>query len=418
MSTRSILAAFACTLAATLPAAQRTAALPAAVHGVDLGGMDTSVAPGDDFFSFANGTWYKGTQIPPDRASAGVWSTLAEEAAAQTHELLDHAASTPGAPDSDERKVADYYASYMDEAGIEAKKLAPLSGFRQAIAAIGDRRALTKYICGELRTDVDALNSTNFQTDHVFGLWIAQDLNEPDRYVPYILQGGLGMPDREYYTEQSPDMDKIRTSYRAHIAATLKLAGIADAEKEAADVMALEQQIAAVHATRTDSADVLKANNPWPRDEFSRRAPGIDWPACFEAAGLQGAPHFIVWHPGAVTGISALVGSVPLDTWREYLTFHLIDRYGGVLPKAFVDERFAFYGKQLSGTPQLRERWKRAVDSTNAALGDEVGKMYVRRFFAADAKAQLHTIVANIVAAFGRRIDALTWMNPKTKTNA
>jgi len=119
-----------------------------------------------------------------------------------------------------------------------------------------------------------------------------------------------------------------------------------------------------------------------------------------------------------VTGISALVGSVPLDTWREYLTFHLIDHYGGVLPKAFVDERFAFYGKQLSGTPQLRERWKRAVDSTNAALGDEVGKMYVRRFFPADAKAQLHTIVANIVAAFGRRIDALTWMNPKTKTNA
>jgi len=198
----------------------------------------------------------------------------------------------------------------------------------------------------------------------------------------------------------------------------LTLGGIDDADARAARIFALERDIAAAHATRTDSVDVHKANNPWPRGEFAGRAPGLDWPACFEAAGLNEQSHFIVWQPQAIVGIAALAGKTPIDTWRDYLTFHLIDRYASVLPKAFVEERFAFYGKVLSGTPQLRERWKRAVDATNAALGDTVGKQYVRRFFPPEAKAQLESMVARIVSAFSRRIDRLTWMNQTTKANA
>jgi putative endopeptidase len=198
----------------------------------------------------------------------------------------------------------------------------------------------------------------------------------------------------------------------------LILAGGSDVETRAAAIVSLEHDIAAVHATRTESADVDKANNPWTRDEFAARAPGVDWPACFAAAGLKAAPRFIVWHPRAVTGIAALVGSAPLDTWRNYLTLHFVDHYAGLLPSAFVNERFAFYGRVLSGTPQLRDRWKRAVESTDGALGDAVGRLYVRRYFPPEAKARLQATVKTIVAAFERRIDALTWMTPTTKAGA
>jgi putative endopeptidase len=390
----------------------------AAAHDIDVAGMDRSVAPGDDFFAFANGTWFKAAQIPPDRSSIGTWSQLFDETTQQTRELLESVASGNPPAGSDERKIADYFSSYMDEAGIEAKGTAPLARLLDPIGAISDRPALTNWICQNLRADVDPLNNTNYHTDHLFGLWFSQDLNAPNRYTPYVLQGGLGMPDRDYYVEQSSDMERIRGSYRGHIAAMLKLAGVADADAKAARVYALEQQIAAAHWTRTQSADISKANNPWTRDEFAVRAPGIDWPACFRAAGLEGASTFIVWQPSAITGISALVGRESIDGWRDYLTFHVIDRYAGVLPKAFVDERFAFYGKVLSGTPQLRDRWKRAIDATNGALGDAVGRLYVRKYFPPEAKARLQTVVKNISVAFERRIDKLTWMDPKTKASA
>ncbi|MGE5813216.1 MAG: M13 family metallopeptidase, partial [Acidobacteriota bacterium] len=377
---------------------------------------DRSMAPGNDFFRYANGTWLKTAQIPPDRSSFGAFAVLADQAARDTRSLLEAAASA--APGSDEKRIGDYYASYMDEAGIEAKGLRPVDRFLATINQIADRPALTKQICGDLRADVDALNATNFQTDRLFGIWIAQDLNNPGRYAPFILQGGLGMPDRDYYLDESPSMQKIRDAYRGHIATMLKLARVENADAKAERVFALEKQIAAAHATRTESVDVTRGNNPWPREEFSKRAPGLDWSACFAAAGLDQAPQLIVWHPKAITGLAALVGSVPVETWRDYLTFHLLDHYGYVLPKSFVDERFAFYGQTLSGTPQIRERWKRAVDVTNGALGYAVGKLYVQKFFAPEQKAQLQTVVKNIIAAFDRRIDGLTWMNPKTKAGA
>jgi putative endopeptidase len=405
----------AATLVAAPQATSRQAAAPPTVHGIDVAGMDRSVKPGDNFFAYANAAWFRSVQIPPDRAAIGIWDTLNDRATTNVRELLE---GTSDGDNADTRKARDYYASYLDEASIEKSGLRPLSGFIKQIGAITDRRALTDWICSNIRADVDPLNATNFHTDHLFGVWISQDFNQPTRYTPYLLQGGLGMPDRDYYLDGSKEMESIRGSYRAHIAAMLRLGRVADADAKAGRIYALEKQIAAVHATRTDSADVSKGNNPWQRDAFPARAPGVDWQACFAAAGLQSTDHFIVWHPGAVKGIAALVGSEPLDTWRDYFTFHLLDRYAGVLPKAFVDERFAFYGKVLSGTSQLRPRWKRAVDATNGALGDAVGRMYVKRYFAPEAKARLQAIVATIVHAFELRIDRLEWMNPKTKASA
>jgi putative endopeptidase len=386
-------------------------------RGIDLAGMDRSVPPGDDFYRFANGGWLKTAQIPPDRSSIGIFAELAEKVANDTRRLLEAAAGGAAASGSDERKAGDYYATYLDEAAIEAKGLQPLQPFLQSVAAIADRRALAAWIGRNLRTDVDPLNATNFHTHRLFGLWVSLDLNQPDRYVPYLLQGGLGMPDRDYYLDTSPRMATTRAAYQAYIVATLKLAGIAGADAKAAAVVDLERRIAQVHWTRADSEDVLKADNPWQREEFAKRAPGMDWPAFFSAAGLDRAPELIVWQPSAITGIAALVGSVPLDTWRDYLAFQLLDDSVG-LPRAFVRERFAFYGRVLSGTPELRERWKRAVDSTNWALGDAVGRLYVARYFPPASKAQVKAMVAAITSAFGRRIDGLAWMAPATKASA
>jgi predicted metalloendopeptidase len=226
------------------------------------------------------------------------------------------------------------------------------------------------------------------------------------------------MPDRDYYLDASPRMTDIRTKYQEHIAAMLKLAGVKDADPKAGRIFELERRIAAVHASRTDSSDVQKGNNHWKREELPVRAPGLDWDAFLGAAGLGKASAFVVWQPGAVTGISALARDVPLSSWKEYLTFRAVEHAGNVLPRAFVEERFAFYDKVLSGTPQLRDRWKRAVSATDAALGEAVGRLYVERYFPAGEKARAEAMVKNELLVFSRRIDALAWMSPETKTKA
>jgi predicted metalloendopeptidase len=394
------------------------ASAAASAHDIDQSAIDRSVAPGDDFFHYANGAWLKKTEIPPDRSSYGVWSVLFDRAQQRTREMMEHAASSNAAAGSDERKVGDYFATYMDEQAIEKKGLGPLQETLAGIDAIGDKRALATWIGQQLRADVDPLNMTNFQTDRLFGVWIAQNLNDPAHNVPYLLQGGIGLPDRDYYVQTGARMDNIRTAYRAHIATVLKLAGIDKAAARADAIFDLERRIANAHTTRTESVDVVKANNPWTRDDFGRRAPGIEWDALLAGARLDQAPTIIVWHPAAFRGIAALVQSVPLDVWRDYLKFHELDRYARILPKAFADESFAFYGKTLSGTPQQQERWKRAVNATNGALGEPMGRMYVQRYFPATAKTQLQAMVTAIIAAFDRRLDALAWMSPKTKANA
>jgi len=377
--------------------------------------MDRATAPGDDFFRYANGTWLKTTEIPADRSYEGATYALYEKTQEQTRQLLEGIDRNAS---GDERQVKDYYDTLIDEAAIEAQGLGPLQTMLARIDAIKDRGELVTYMCGELRADVDALNNTNFETDRLFGLWIAADLADPTRYAPFLMQGGLAMPDRDYYLDPSAGMEKTRAAYLSHIETMLTLAKIPDAKAKAARVFALEKKIAGVHATRTESVDVKRANNPWTLEEFSTKAPGLDWQACFHAAGLAKVPRVIVWHPDAVRGSAALVGREPIDTWREYLTFHIIDRYAAYLPKAFGQQSFAFHGKVLTGAQEQRVRWKRAIDATNAALGDAVGKLYVRRFFPEEAKKQLQVMVKNITTAFERRIDSLAWMTPATKAGA
>jgi len=394
------------------------ASSPQGGHGIDFVGMDRAIAPGDDFFGYANGGWIKSNEIPADRSNYGVGAMLVEKTSTQVRGLIEDAAMGSPAPGSDAQKVGDYYASYLDEAGIEAKGLAPLKPELDRVAAIADKHALSAYLGTTLRADVDALNATNFYTDHIFGVWITQAFEDPARNVPYVLQGGLGMPNRDYYLVDSPRMTDIRTKYQAHIATMLKLAGVADAEAKAQRIFALEAKIAQVHVSRADSEDVHKADNPWKRGDFATRAPGLDWDAYFQSAGLAGQADFIAWHPGAIAGISALVASEPVETWKDYLTFHLLDHYAGVLPRALGDERFAFYGTVLAGTPKNRDRWKRAIDATNSALGEVVGKLYVARYFPPAAKAKIEAMVRELLVAYHARISNLAWMSPQTKEKA
>jgi putative endopeptidase len=382
---------------------------------IDITGMDKSVDPGDDFFAYANGGWMRSTQIPADRTSFGAFDVIFDMVSKRTAGLITEAGKST---DPEAKMVGDYYAAYLNEDAIEKRGLEPIKAELAAIDAIKTNAQLSSTLGSQLRADVDPLNATNFYTDRLFGAFISADFNNPTKNVPYLLQGGLGMPDRDNYLETDARNKELQEKYRTHIAAILKLANIADADTKAARIYDLEHKIAETHANRVESADVHKANNPWKLSEFATKAPGIDWTSYFKAAGLSGQPMIMVWHPGAVTGISALVGSSPLDVWKEYLTFRTLDRSAGLLPKAFADENFSFYRKELFGVPQQRAREQRAIQAASNALGDVVGKMYADKYFPPKAKTEIQMLVKNIVAAFGKRIDSLSWMTPETKAKA
>jgi putative endopeptidase len=379
--------------------------------------VDTSVRPGDAFYQYVNGAWLKATEIPADRSSMSDTAMLSEQADRRTREIIQQTAQDTKAT-ADAKKIADFYNAFMDEAVIENLGLGPLEPQLRAIAAVRDRKTLSRLLGSQLRADVDVLNNTDLDTDKLLGLWVAQDLDDPSRYAPFLLQGGLGMPDRDYYLDDSPATAAIRAKYTPHLAKVLGLAGIKDADAKAGRIFELEKRMATVHSTRVASFDVVKANNHWSRKDFDAKAPGLDWQEYFAAAGLGRQGDFIVWQPAAVTGLSALVASQPLDIWKDYLTVRAIEHASPYLPKVFVDERFEFYGKTLSGTPKPRDRWKRGIAVTNVALGDAVGKLYVARHFAPAEKARAEAMVHNLVAAFSRRIDQLDWMAPETKAKA
>jgi len=386
--------------------------------GVDLAGMDHSVKPGDDFDGYANGNWRKTAVIPPDRASTGIFLQVFNKAEQRNADLIKAAAAAKAPAGSNESKIADYYAAFMDQAGIAKHGLSPLKPELAKIDAIKTPADLASVLGGQLRADVDPVNATNFSTEHLFGLFVTQGLEDSAHNVAYLLQGGLGMPNRDYYLATDKDMAGIRAKYQSYIATQLKNAGIVDADAKAKAVFELEMKIAKVHESLVDSEDVHKANNPWNTADFAAKAPGLDWPAYLHAAGLDTQKQITVWQPSAIRGISALVASEPLDTWKAFLIFHTINHSAGLLPPAFADAGFEFYGHTLQGTPKQRDRWKRAIGALNNDLGDAVGQIYVKKYFPASSKAQVKQMVDNILAAFTDRVDQLDWMTPATKQKA
>ncbi|HET7105985.1 MAG TPA: M13 family metallopeptidase [Candidatus Acidoferrum sp.] len=377
--------------------------------------MDRSTKPGDDFYRYANGGWLKAQTIPAGQASFDNRAVLTERAGERVRGLIQEAANAKSDKGSLAQKVGDYYSSFADEAAIESKGLEVLSADMATISAISDKASLSAYLGTTLNTEVDGLTGN---ADHVFGVWVNQSFTDSKRYVFHLLQGGLGMPERDSYLDASPKMAELRSKYQAHIAAILKLAGVADAERRAGGILSLEVRMAQAFAPDADAADVFKQNNPWKRADFGAKAPGMDWNVYFTSAGVADQSEFVVWQPSAVTGVAALVGSESVEVWKDYLRFHLIEHYSSVLPKAVVAEDFAFYGTILSGAQSAPDRGKLAIAATNAALGQAVGQLYTQRYFPPEAKARAQAMAADIITAYRNRIANLTWMSAETKQKA
>lgn len=400
---------------ANAPAA---AATTAPTIGVDLAGIDRNTKPGDDFEEYANGAWRSKTEIPADRASTGTFLKVFEVAEKRNADLIRNAGKANPAAGTDARRIADYYAAYMDEAAIETAGLSAIDGELKAIDAIADRKALSRALGAQVRADVDPLNATNYDTEHLFGVFVSQPLDKAGPQVAYLMQGGLGMPNRDYYLAQDAEMAGNRDKYVAYVEQILSLSGTPDAKAKAKAIFDLETKIANAHANVIDTGDVHKANNPWATADYAKKAPGIDWPEFFGAAKLGDQQTVFAWQPQAIAKISALVASEPLDTWKDYLRFHTINQGAGLLPKAYADAAFAFYGTALQGTPKQTDRWKRGVGSTNNALGDAVGQIYIKEYFPASSKQQVESMVAGIVDAFDERLEKLDWMTAPTKAKA
>jgi predicted metalloendopeptidase len=377
--------------------------------------MDRSIKPGDDFYRYANGGWLKTVTVPAGRASYDTRAILTEKTAQRVRNLIQDAAKAKPAKGSITQKVGDFYASFMDEDSIESKGLTPLADEMAKISAIRDKTSLSAYLGTTMNSEVEGLTAN---ADHLFGVWINQGFQDAQHNLPHIWQGGLGMPDRESYLDPSSKMAELRAQYQAHVAAILKLGGVADSDTKAARILSLEAKIAQSHAPDSDAADVFKQNNPWKRADFSAKAPGMDWGAYFTSAGLAGQSDFIVWQPSALTGASALVNSESVDLWKDYLSFHLIEHCASVLPRSVAAEDFAFYGKILSGAEQAPDRSNAAIAATNAALGHAVGQLYTQRYFLPEAKAKAQAMVADLLAAYRARISNLAWMSLQTKQKA
>ncbi len=391
---------------------------PGSVSGIDLSSLDKSVKPGDDFFAYANGNWVKRTVIPADRSSVGGFYIADQQREKNTREMMDALLKSNPATDSDEGRIVNYYKAYLDTAAIDKAGMAPARGDLDAIAAIADKRALASAIGGTLRADVDPFNSTNYKTDHLFGLFVTQGLKTPGETLPYLLQGGLGMPEREYYLSGDAKMAGLRAKYRTYVETVMKAAGVPDPAAAAARVIALETKIAQAHESRADSEDFTKAAEVWTPADLQAKAPGIDWSALLDAAKLGSAPKFEAYHAAAIPRLAALVGSEPLDAWKDWLAFHTLNERASVLPAAIRDASFAFTGTAINGIPQQRPREKLAMNATSSALEDAVGKAYVAKYFPAAAKAEIEKMAEGIKAAFAKRVDALTWMAPATKAEA
>jgi len=378
--------------------------------GIDVDGMDRSVRPGTDWFGYVNGTWAKTTEIPADRSRYGMFNTLDERAREQVLTLIKESAEANAPAGSVAQKVGDYYASYMDVDGVEARGAAPLQPYLAKIDALKTSRDLSRLL-GE--------GQYTFMPTTI-GAYVNQDAKDPDVYILYMVATGLGLPDRDYYLQDTKEFQEVRAKYVEHLARMLTLSGVPEAQagKKAKGILDLETKIAKVHWNQVDRRDADKTYNKFTLAELQKQASGIDWTAFFEAAKIPAQEALIVSEPSAIVGIAKLTKSVPVATWKDYLRVHLTKNMASYLPQAFDAEEFAFSGTVLSGQPQQRERWKRGVDGTSGALGEAVGRLYVDRYFPPESKARADELVKNVIAAMDKRLAALPWMAPETREKA
>lgn len=402
--------------AASVASAQTHAAAPAAESGAgrhaeiggfgfDMTGMDAAVKPGDDFNRYASGVYLRDTAIPGDKTSYGVFDMLYDRSQQNLKALIEQSAANPTSS-ADAARIGAFYASFMDEAAVNRLGAAPLKADLDAVRAAVSHAEIAELM-GHSQTGFGA---------SLFGLAVFEDLKEPSKNSAYIFQGGLGLPDRDYYLE--PQFAEARTAYQAYVARSLSLAGWPDAEAAAAAVLAFETRIAEQHWTQVQSRQIDKLHNPMTRAELSAAAPGFDWEAWARGAGVQNAPVLVAANNTAFPGMARVFSETPVETLQAWQAFHVVKQASPYLSQDFVDANFDFFGKTLNGQPENRPRWKRGVQLVDNSLGEVLGREYVAKHFPADSKAQMETLVDNLLAAMKTRIEGLDWMGPETREQA
>lgn len=369
--------------------------------GFDKAGMDSTVAPGEDFYRYANGVWAKSTVIPADRSNYGMFTKLDDLSKKRTREILDDAKADPNS------KIGNVYTSFLDEAAVEAKGMAPIKPWLDEIRALKSRSQVAALFAKADRMGIGG----------PVGGYVGQDDKNPDVYIYNMRQAGIGMPDRDYFLVDNPRFAKLRDAYVLHLEKVLTLAGEGNAAARARKVFDLEKAVAQVHWNKVDSSDSTKTYNKMTVAALMKTAPGYDFAAFMKGVGVN-TSDVVVAQPSAFKGIAKIIGSADLATIRDALIIHSVNAYADQLPDAVAKEQFAFYGTALSGTPEMEPRWKRGVQFAEAGMGEELGKAYVAKYFPPETKAEVDKLVKNVLGAMGRRIDGLDWMTPETKVKA
>jgi putative endopeptidase len=370
--------------------------------GFDMAGRDQSVKPGTDFYDYANGAWDRATEIPADRSNYGMFVALQDLSLSRTREILDAAAKQPG------DKTGDFYTSFMDQAAVDAKGIAPVKPWLDAIGAAKDRTALAVQMAKLQRQGVPGL----------FGVGVGQDDKAPDQYIVGFRQGGLGLPDRDYYLSKDEKIVATRTAYQAFLAQMLTLAGQPEAAARAQAVVEFEARIATAHWSREESRDADKTYNKMTPAQSVASAPGFPWHDYAMALGIPQVPAVLIAQPTALAGEAKAFAETPLPVLKDYATLRTLVAFAPYLSQPIDKANFDFFGTALTGAPQQQPRWKRGVAQVSANMGEAVGREYVAKYFPPEAKAQADALVKNLIAAMGDRLRKLEWMAPETKQKA
>ncbi len=385
------------------------AASPPLTSGLDPASFDKSVRAQDDLFRHVNGAWLAVTEIPSDKPSYGGSYEAHDRTQEQLKVLVETAAKNPGAIGSAQQKIGDFYTSFMDEARADQLGITPLAPEFTAIDALSTKKDLAVYFARQLTLGVGGAPAQ---------AGVEGDAKDPTQSVLYLFQGGLGMPDRDYYLKNDAKLAEYRAKYVAYIGAMLTAAGVPDAPKAAARVMAIETALARAHWTTVQNRDAVKTYNRVATADLPARFPGLDWAAWTAELGLSSAPHVVVSQPSFFAAFGKYVAATPVDHWKPFLKFHAIDRFAPYLSASLVNTRFDFRGRTLQGIQELQPRWKRALANLETTTGELLGKIFVEAHFTPAAKARMDALVGNLRTAFGEGIDGLEWMGPETKKEA
>ena len=376
--------------------------------GIILKNMDTTASPGNNFTEYVNGTWMKNTKIPSDKASYGVGAIVNDKAQEDVKAIIENAAKGSATDGSDEQKIGDFYESYMNMKVRDSIGLAPMTAEFKKIDAIASAKDLSAYFA----------YANKVGNIIPFNVGVIEDFKDPKKYMLYTWQGGLGLPEREYYSLTDAKSKEIRAKYQVHIERMLTLGGVADAKAKAAQIMALETLIASKHMKKEETRNMAGLYNKYAIKDLGKLMPDFDWTTLLSEAGVKNQDSLVVTQVAYTKELNSILKNTPLDTWKTYLKWSALTGASGALNTAVDQENFDFYSKTLYGVKEQKPQWRRAVDVVNGSLGEMVGKLYVEKHFPPAAKERMLKLVGNLLKAYESSIKDLDWMSPETKKQA